>query len=84
MHMLFKFLLDIMLVALILYSKVMPYSDRLSENNKKIYRAIDKFVAPISKILNKSLKATQIGDGLSLDSSHLLLMLILIFIINII
>ena len=83
MTMLLKMLLDAILIALIIYSKVSPYRDQLSNENRNRYQFVDKVISPIAVKISTYIKPTPIGNGMSLDLSHIILMMILIFLITI-
>lgn len=83
MQVLIKIFLDIVLIALIFYSKVTPYRDQLTIDYKNAYLFIDKIISPLSSRLNKFSKPISIGSGISLDVSHSILMVVLIILINI-
>jgi hypothetical protein len=80
--MLIKILLDIILIVLIIYSKVSPYRDLLSIDNKNRFQFLEKIISPIFAKLNILVKPVQIGNGIYLDRSHILLMIFLILIIT--
>lgn len=82
MTILLKIFLDVILIALIIYSKVSPYRDQLSSENKYRYQFVDKIISPISIKINSLIKPTSIGNGISLDLSHVILMIFLILLIT--
>lgn len=79
---LLKFFLDILLLAIIVYSKVLPYRDRLSPSHAEYFMFMDRLISPISIRLGKVVKPVSIGNGVLLDMSHFAIMAIVIFLIN--
>lgn len=80
--MLMKIILDVILIVVIVYSKVSPYRDQLSSDNKNRYQFLEKIISPIFIKINILLKPMQIGNGIYLDLSHFFVMIFLILLIT--
>ncbi len=82
MTIIFKLLIDCLLVSIIIYSKVSPYRDQLSIENKKRYDFVDKIISPIHSKISALVHPLTIGKGISLDLSHIYIMAFLILLIT--
>lgn len=82
--MIFKIALTILLVLLIFYMKVLPYKDQLNKDFKPIFRVADVCFSDVLKFLNKRIPNLVIGDGISIDSSQLMLLLALVVLLNLV
>lgn len=60
------------------YSKLAPHKDKLQGNFKKLYELLDKLFTPILQLLRKLAKPVQVGIGLSIDMSQIILLIILL------
>lgn len=82
--MILKFVLEILIVGLFLYSKLTPYKDRLDVKYKKVYNFFNSLFTPIFSFLGKFFKPIKVGVGLSIDLTQIFLLIILLLIILII
>lgn len=82
MTILLKILLDVILITLVVYAKVSPFRDQLSSENKNRYQFVDKIISPLSMRINNLIKPMAIGNGISLDLSHIVLIVILLILIT--
>ncbi len=77
-----KFLLHLLvyaaIVGLFLYSKLLPHKDRLANQYKSIFNFFDRVFSPILNFFRKFMKPAQVGYGLAVDMSQLLLLIILL------
>ncbi|GHV67699.1 hypothetical protein FACS1894199_13690 [Bacteroidia bacterium] len=71
-------LLNLLVVALFLYSKLTPYKDKLSGAYLKIFTFFDKIFAPILNLLRKVAKPAQVGSGIAVDMSQIVLLVLLL------
>ena len=76
-------LLSILIVGLFLYSKLLPYKDKLNPQYKKIFDFFNSIFSPIFNFLKNLIKPFQVGIGLSVDMSQIVLLIILLLILNI-
>ena len=75
-------LINILIVGLFLYSKLLPYNDKLNPQYKKIFDFFNSIFYPIFNFLKNIVKPFQVGLGLSVDMSQILLLIIFLMILN--
>ncbi len=80
--MLLKIILDLLLLLLVVYLRVQPYSDRLFDRNKSIYAVGDFCFARILRFLKERIKPLTIGNGISIDLSPVILIATMLMAIN--
>ena len=78
-----QLLLSVLIVGLFLYSKLLPYKDRLKPGNRKVFDFFQSLFEPVLKLLRLKIKPYEVGQGLFVDVTQLILLLILLLIINI-
>jgi len=71
----------VLIVGLFLYSKLLPYKDRLNQKYAGVFNFFNKIFTPLLNGLKSLVKPFQVGQGLSVDMSQIVL-LILFLIIN--
>ena len=76
--MLLKVLINVLIVGLFLFSKLLPYKDRLDSNNKDVLGLFENIFTPLSKALGSFIKPFQVGQGLSLDMTQIVLLILLL------
>lgn len=81
--MIFKIVLDILIVLLIFYMKVLPYQDKLNEEFKSVFRVADTCFSKILLFMSKRIPNLAIGSSIAIDSSQLVLLFILIVLLNV-
>jgi hypothetical protein len=75
-------LINILIVGLFLYSKLLPYKDKLTPQYSKIFDFFNRIFSPIFKLLKNVFKPFQVGLGLSVDMTQIVLLIILLIILN--
>jgi hypothetical protein len=75
-------LINILIIGLFLYSKLLPYKDKLKPQYKKIFDFFNSIFSPIFNILKNLVKPFQVGIGLSLDMSQIVLLIIFLMLLN--
>ena len=80
-HML-KILISILIIGLFLYSKLLPYKDKLNPKYKKIFDFFNTIFSPIFNFLKNIIKPFQVGVGLSVDMSQIVLLIIFLMLLN--
>ncbi|GAB3510767.1 hypothetical protein GCM10027442_19710 [Emticicia fontis] len=73
-----KVLLSIFIISLFLYSRLLPYKDRLDSSYKAVFVFFENIFSPILKGLGSFMKPVQVGQGISLDMTQLVLLIILL------
>ncbi len=76
--------LNMLVVGLFLYSKLLPYKDKLNPKYRKTFSFFDRFFDPFFSIVKSSVKPFQVGYGLFVDMPQIILLIILLFLINLI
>jgi uncharacterized protein YggT (Ycf19 family) len=75
-------LINIMIIGLFLYSKLLPYKDKLNPQYKKIFDFFNSVFTPIFNFLKKIIRPFQVGIGLSVDMSQIVLLIVLLMLLN--
>ena len=78
----FKILIYILIIGLFLYSKILPYKDKLDIKYIKIFDFFNAIFTPIFKFFNPIFKPMQLGIGLSVDLTQIVLLIILLILLN--
>ena len=76
--------LNILIVGLFLYSKLLPYRDKLNPRYKKIFDFFNSLFNPIFNFLKNMIKPIQVGFGLFVDMSQIILLIIFLLLLNLI
>ena len=75
-------LLNILIVGLFLYSKLLPHKDKLNPQYKKIFDFFNSIFSPIFNFLKSIIKPFQVGIGLSVDMTQIALLIIFLMLLN--
>ena len=75
-------LINILIVGLFLYSKLLPYKDKLNPQYRKIFDFFNSIFSPIFNFLKNIVKPFQVGLGLSVDMSQIVLLIIFLMLLN--
>ena len=75
-------LINILIIGLFLYSKLLPYKDKLNPQYKKIFDFFNSIFSPIFNFLKNIVKPFQVGIGLSIDMSQIVLLIIFLMLLN--
>jgi uncharacterized protein YggT (Ycf19 family) len=73
-----RLILFLAIVALFLHQRFAPHSSGLSERNGRVFRFVDRIFGPLLKFLREKIPPLPVSRGLSLESSHLTLLIILL------
>lgn len=79
---LIPFLINILIVGLFLYSKLLPYKDKLTLQYRKIFDFFNRIFSPFFNFLKSIIKPFQVGIGLSVDMSQIILLILLLMLLN--
>ena len=71
-------LINVLIVGLFLYSKLLPYKDKLSGQFKSAFDFFSSIFTPILNSLKSLFKPFEVGQGLSVDMTQLVLLIILL------
>jgi hypothetical protein len=75
-------IINILIIGLFLYSKLLPYKDKLDPNYRKIFDFFNRIFTPFIDFFKKIVQPLQVGLGLSVDMSQILLLIILLLFLN--
>lgn len=82
MALLLSILINILIVGLFLYSKLLPHKDKLNPQYKKTFNFFDSFFTPILNFLKNIFKPFQVGNGIAVDMSQIVLLLLLLLVLR--
>jgi len=71
--------INILIVGLFLYSKLLPYEDRLTGQYKQTFNFFKSIFKPVLSLFS-GIKPFQVGVGLAVDMTQILLLIILLVI----
>ncbi len=78
LHLLFKIFIIVCLLAFFLYSKLLPYKDRLNVQNAKIYKFFNSIFSPLLNFFRGMAKPYQVGSGVAIDTAQFIVFCILV------
>ena len=82
MRMIFPILINVFIIGVFLYSKLLPYKVKLNNQYKGIFDFFNSIFTPILNFLKKFVKPFQIGQGLSVDLTQIILLILLLILLN--
>jgi hypothetical protein len=82
MRMILLIVLNVLVVGLFLYSKLLPYKDKLNNQYKSIFNFFNIVFTPLLNFLKKFVKPLQVGEGLSVDLTQIILLILLLILLN--
>lgn len=74
--------INILIVGLFLYSKLLPHKDKLNPQYKSIFEFFNGLFSPVFNFLKKKIKPFQVGIGLSIDMTQIVLLIIFLIFLN--
>ena len=77
-HYLIKIFILSCLLAFFLYTKLLPYKERLNPQNAKIFRFFNSIFAPMLNFFRGMSKPYQVGIGVAIDSAQFIVFCILV------
>lgn len=80
--MIFKLIISIFIIGLFLFSKLLPYKDRLTGRYKNIFDFFFGIFTPVLNFLRKGFNPAQVGRGLAVDMSQIILLIFLLLLMN--
>jgi len=78
MRLLLYIFVNVLIVGLFLYSKLTPYKDRLTGNYLKTFNFFDAIFNPILAIFRPMARPAQVGNGIAVDISQIILLILLL------
>lgn len=82
MKMILPIILNVFIIGLFLYSKLLPYKDKLNNRYKGIFEFFNSILSPVLNFLRKFIKPFQVGQGLSVDLTQIVLLILLLIFLN--
>lgn len=76
-YILLHLIINILIVGLFLYSKLLPYEERLTGQYKQTFNFFKSIFKPVLSLFS-GIKPFQVGTGLSVDMTQILLLIILL------
>jgi len=83
MSIVIKILLHVLVVGLFLYAKLLPYKDKLNKQYAGIFNFFNAVFTPLFNFLKTFIKPFQVGQGLSVDLTQIILLISLLLLLNI-
>ena len=71
-------LVNVLIVGLFLYSKLIPYKNRLTGRYLKAFNFFESIFNPFLNFLKKIAKPAQVGNGIAVDMSQIILLFLLL------
>ena len=78
MRIILYILVNVLIVGLFLYSKLTPYKNRLTGRYLKAFNFFENIFNPFLNFLKKIAKPAQVGNGIAVDMSQIILLLLLL------
>jgi hypothetical protein len=83
MKLILVYIVNILIVGLFLYSKLLPYKDKLNTKYKGVFDFFNGVFTPIITFMKRFMKPFQVGQGLAVDMTQIFLLVVLLIILNI-
>ena len=77
-----KIFIQILIIGLFLYSKLLPYKDKLNPKYRSIFDFFNSIFSPIFNSLKTMIKPFQVGVGLAVDMTQIVLLIIFLMLLN--
>lgn len=74
--------ISVLIIGLFLYAKLLPHKDRLDNPYNGIFNFFNNVFSPILIFLRKFIKPFQIGKGLAIDMTQIILLILFLLILN--
>jgi hypothetical protein len=82
MKFLFSFLSNVLIICLFVYTKLLPHKDKLNLQYKKTFKLFKYVFDPIINFLTKFIPPFQVGQGIALDLTQIILLILLLMVLN--
>jgi len=84
MYYILYLLINILIVGLFLYSKLLPFKDKLGPSYKRVFGFFHRIFNPIFNLLKKVFTPYPVGGGVGVDMTQIVLLILLLIILNLI
>lgn len=82
MKVLFILILNAFVIGLFLYSKLLPHKANLNNKYNGVFNFFNSVFTPILFFLKKFIKPFQVGSGLSVDMTQVVLLILFLILLN--
>ena len=82
MKLIISYLANIFIIGLFLYSKLLPFKDKLNNQYKAIFNFFNNVFAPLLVFLKRYINPFQVGQSLAIDMTQIVLLMLLLLIVN--
>jgi hypothetical protein len=84
MRLLIYIFINILIVGLFLYSKLLPHKSRLTGKYLKTFNFFESLFNPLLNVLKKIAKPAQVGNGIAVDMSQIILLVLFLLILKLV
>lgn len=77
-------IINVLILALFLYSKLTPYKAKLTGKYQSIFTFFERLFEPILNLLRKIANPAQVGNGIAVDMSQIILLILFLIILKLI
>lgn len=78
----FRILLNVLIIGLFLYSKLLPHKDKLNIKYKGVFDFFEVIFQPVLNFLKTLIKPFQVGQRLAVDMTQIVLLIVLLLLNN--
>ncbi len=75
-----KLIINFLIVGLFLYSKLLPYKDKLHGQYSGLFLFFNSVFEPITTLMRKFIKPVQVGRTLFVDLSQIILLILFLLV----
>ena len=79
-----RVILNLFIVGLFLYSKLLPYKDRLLGQYRTLFQFFESVFGPVTQMFRKFIKPVQVGQNLFVDLSQVVLLVLFLLVYELI
>lgn len=83
MKLLIVYIVNFLIVGLFLYSKLLPFKDKLNPKYKGVFDFFNNIFTPLISFMKRFIKPFQVGHGLAVDMTQIVLLILFLIILNI-
>ena len=77
-----RIFINILIIGLFLYSKLLPHKDKLNAKYDKVFNFFQGIFQPVLNFLKILIKPFQVGQGLAIDMTQIVLLIMLLLLNN--
>lgn len=76
------YIANILIIGLFLYAKLLPHKDKLNNQYKGVFNFFNNIFTPVLNFLRRFIRPFQVGQGLAIDMTQIVLLLLFLLIAN--